>query len=252
MSIRSIPKPDKVDVVYPIGCSPDWGHYEELRYSLRSLQQNLDNLGTVYLVGQLPDWATNVMHIPHIDSYGTNKDANLINKVLLACYQPELTRHFIRLSDDQYMLRPYDWEVQHRAVSCYNILEKPHEPNHLHKDRRHRTARMLQAWGCATWYFDGHMPYVYDKEQFPAAMLNFNYGADNGYTINSLYFNAIGTPPYPKLNEALLQVTKAMSAEELHKQAKGKWYMFNTPKGLNSGLKRFLQERFPNKSRFEK
>ena len=80
----------KIDVVYKLGLNPDWGNYEELRHSLRSLC-NFENLGNVFIVGQKPDWIQEVIHIPALDSYKRNKDANLINKLILACSNPLLS-----------------------------------------------------------------------------------------------------------------------------------------------------------------
>jgi len=70
-----------IDVVYPLGSGSAWDN-NELRYSLRSLENNLLDLGRVFVVGQRPPWLVEAVHIPMEDTHRHNKDANLIDKVL--------------------------------------------------------------------------------------------------------------------------------------------------------------------------
>ena len=72
----------KIDIVYPLGTGSKWQD-SELRFSLRSIEKNFIDKGTVWVIGHKPDWLINARHIPMPDKHKHNKDANIwINKVL--------------------------------------------------------------------------------------------------------------------------------------------------------------------------
>ena len=50
-------------VVYVLGTGSKWKNYE-LLYSLRSIEKNLKGFTDVVIVGELPSWIQNVIHIP--------------------------------------------------------------------------------------------------------------------------------------------------------------------------------------------
>jgi hypothetical protein len=89
-----------LDIIYKYRA--DLSHWHELRYSLRSLS-NLTDKGKVYIVGDLPQWACNVVHIPCDDPYKDNKDANLIRKLLKAC-DSDISDDFMQMSDDMLIM----------------------------------------------------------------------------------------------------------------------------------------------------
>lgn len=78
-----------IDVVYKLGNGSRFDD-AELRYSLRSLS-NFRDLGKIYVVGKKPAWIKNVIHIPAGDPYKSNKDANIINKIILAATHSDIT-----------------------------------------------------------------------------------------------------------------------------------------------------------------
>ena len=97
----------KVDLVYKIGSKCDWSNYEELRYSIRSAMENFEDLGKIYIIGNSPEWIdkNHVIYIPCEDPYKRNKDANLINKLILACSNERLSNSFVNMSDDMFFLK---------------------------------------------------------------------------------------------------------------------------------------------------
>lgn len=88
-----------MDVVYVVADQPD---HEDLRYSLRSLR-NLDH-DQVWIVGDLPDWATAVGHIPTEQSGTVWR--NSTDNMLAACRHPDISERFVWMHDDFFVLEP--------------------------------------------------------------------------------------------------------------------------------------------------
>ena len=106
-----------IDVVYKLGIGSKFNN-KELKYSLRSLK-NFKNLGTIYIVGEKPHWIDKdiVVHIPASDPYAVNKDANLIQKLMLACNDFNLSEYFLNFSDDQLILKPIDFDKWYKILT---------------------------------------------------------------------------------------------------------------------------------------
>lgn len=101
-----------MDVVYILGTGSKWND-NELRYSLRSLQYIEHN--RVFIVGECPDWAVNVCHVPASDIYGDQKQRNAIYKLQTAI-STNLSDDFILMNDDFFVLRPMAPGCQHRQT----------------------------------------------------------------------------------------------------------------------------------------
>jgi hypothetical protein len=234
----------QTDIIYRIGRKCDWEGYEELRYSIRSLEQNFQDLGKIYIVGVLPDWATNVIHLPHIDCYRTNKDGNLISKVIHACAQKDITEKAIVMSDDQYI-------VEHITI---HDLKIPVVCNRLHipgskgrwQMRFSRTIKVLAERGFPVDCFEGHCPYMISTKEYPKVLLQYDYGHDIGYCGNTLYFNTLN-----HINTDDSRVAWASKGADLSTVVAGKHFL-NMNYGLDDTMKNWLQEKFPKKSWFEK
>jgi hypothetical protein len=94
-----------IDIVYPLIRSGSRIDDAELRYSLRSVVQNVRlPLGQVYLFGHRPRWIHDVVHVSMEDK--ADKAMNLREKYLRMTTMPELSDPFLLLDDDHLFLRP--------------------------------------------------------------------------------------------------------------------------------------------------
>lgn len=93
-----------MDLVYILGTGSVWQN-NELRYSLRSVEKNVLDLGKVFIVGEYPEWLQKAIHIPCPDTYIT-KWKNAYVKVSKACECPEISREFLLMNDDFFILHP--------------------------------------------------------------------------------------------------------------------------------------------------
>lgn len=82
----------------------------EIRYSIRSAVKHLA-VDEVWLVGDRPDWATNVGHIPGVADRGQKFD-NLMHDLLAALQSPDVPDRFLLMNDDFHILRSYPLGVE--------------------------------------------------------------------------------------------------------------------------------------------
>jgi len=240
-----------MDVVYPIsgGChgkkklGSKWGD-NELRYSLRSLEQYFANMGRVFIVGHKPEWLTNVIHIQAEDTHWRNKDANLIDKVLLAC-RSGVSPTFLRLSDDQCLLKEWD------GLKVWHMGSAAGRQGGKWWKRMQRTCDYLQSHGRPTFFYDCHAPAPVDRETFIRVAEEADYAPPPGMCINTLYFNSVDIPR-ERMNGQKVAVHRGIGPKKLRRLAKDKLFLGYSEAGTNKWMKRFLQKRFPGKSRFER
>lgn len=96
-----------IDVLYILGRGSEKDDLE-LRLSLRSLEQYAHNVGKVYIVGNCPDWAINVIHIPEEDTF--QAWSNHFRKVFKAI-DNGISENFLLMNDDFYMMKPFNVET---------------------------------------------------------------------------------------------------------------------------------------------
>jgi len=91
------------DVVYVLGSGSEWND-NEIRYSIRSFVKYFADLRNIVIVGQMPVWAKNVIHIPWPDNPDYNTDQRLIDKLIQACKDRRVSNRFLFCSDDKLLL----------------------------------------------------------------------------------------------------------------------------------------------------
>lgn len=92
-----------MDIVYILKVDPI-NNNEELRYSLRSLG-NIPH-GRVFIVGEKPDWVTNITYIPVAQD--CTKAENAIKNIRTAAESPEISDDFILMNDDFFFMKKLD------------------------------------------------------------------------------------------------------------------------------------------------
>ncbi len=242
-----------LDVVYPLASGnhgrkvlgSKWDN-NELRYSLRSLEKNFPRLGKVFIVTEhLPEWLTGVEHIYAKDEHTRNKDANLIDKVLLACKTPGVSDTFIRLSDDQCLLQEWDGnDVWHKGDA--DGLDKAG----MWWGRYQRTCDYLKSQGRPAWFYDCHCPAPIDSASFIQVMEGVDYQTPPGMCINTLYFNSVDIHR-SRMNGQVASINGEPMVNDLHGPDK-LFLNYSYAAAPNNSMQQILEKRFPEPSRFEK
>ncbi len=240
-----------IDVVYKLNDQSSNDNLE-LRYSLRSLC-NFTHIRNVYIIGWQPSWVTNTTFIEMPDHFTLkNKDANLINKLITACSDRNISEHFLNMSDDQIFLKEIG--VNYFMVPIYNnnILtnENFYLSNNYFYQRLVNTVNILKEFRLPHNCYETHAPYLLNKYEYPKAMLKYDYMHGLGFCGNTLYFNTIREAGRPKdgINHCYrMQMEKSKITEDIEQ------FNFLNFNELNETpeLFSFLEKKFPNKSPYE-
>lgn len=229
------------DIVYPLAENKSKYRDDfEIRYSLRSVEKFV-NVGKVYIVGYKPEWLTNVEYIYCTDPY-VIKDANIINKILLACYNIE-SQEFIRMSDDEYFLNPY-------VPRTYAIGDLKNAKNEGWHKTSFNTRDILLSKGNTAINYDCHCPQLIDKDRFFAVLMNSSWAQGDGLLANSYFFNSMITKFHaPSIQPIAPKVNRFKSPQDEY-VLDGDFLNHNDA-GLTPKLRSIIEGLFPEKSRYE-
>lgn len=258
----------KMDVVYPITEIAKGPDHLELRYSLRSLDRQ-PWARNVFLVGHKPSWIKgDVFHISFRDQWNpiAFKDKNIIKKMLRACADERISDIFVANSDDQYWLKevsPEDMLIPPREHPPQMDMERQKNPriypNRIFRNRwvkrQYETVEYLKKRGRSDICFDGHVPYLIDKNLYFRTMAKLPWEMGEGFLIvvyHGWNWKEIANGFRIEDRDGVLVRIKAdIPKEEIAKRTEKALFMNHNNKGLGQGMKDFLQERFPNPSRWE-
>lgn len=243
----------KIDVVYKLGSGSNF-HNVELRYSLRSLS-NFKDLGKVYIVGFRPNWIKldEIVHIDAEDPYLSNKDGNLINKLILACTDQNLSEEFINISDDQLFMKSCGYGDIAIPMFDNKLKEfKPGERIGRWQERLQRTIDELKIKGYKTNCYETHIPCLLNKKQFPKTVFRYDYGAHKGLCGNTLYYNTINSISKEIEKDTLVRIVDPIKDRlSLETMCEGKMFLNYAERAINDNLLLYLQSKFSEKSKYE-
>ena len=105
-----------MDILYIIGEGCSKCNYNELKYSLRSIEQYGKNVGKVYVAGYCPSWLSDeVTKLPFTQPYDAGSDmakkaANILATILYAIDNSNISDEFLVSMDDHFYIRNVDFD----------------------------------------------------------------------------------------------------------------------------------------------
>ncbi len=242
---------------------------EELKYALRSLQENLKEPFQVVIIGDREDWfSPNIIHIPHevhlikedcncpAPSMVRNPQADVAHKIFTAIASGEIEGDFILSNDDIFLLGPtYLSEIE--VLKAFGTLDKGGKEGGIYNHNIKRTAKVLEANGLPIHRYGAHIPVLMNAEHLLEVIEKYN-ALDKGFLLTSLYFNERFPEARPiqvtgTANDSILaSAYRADIPKDLLAQ------VFQTRKFLNcdskgwQAVRPFLEKAFPNPSDYEK
>lgn len=235
------------DVVYVLGTGSPWSD-NELRYSLRSLETFVEDLGQVYIVGTRPRWLKSAVHLPFPDLF-VCKERNIMLKLAHACGHPDLSKIFLHVHDDHFCLAPAvasqipNWRGGQLDRLAMGIDKKNHW-----RDAVLNTHRALEAKGLTTFNFDLHYPMLFDKDLYPEIMDRYDWKTERGYVVKSLYANTLGLADVASYD---LKINDRIDFRTLVTRLQGRPWFSVGNQGLTGTFKSLLASLYPEPSRFE-
>lgn len=255
-----------IDVVYPLSNQSKGPDDFELRYSLRSLNEQ-PWVGGLFIVGHMPAWIKNAQHIKCSDQWLYDfKDKNIIKKMVRACADERVSDPFVANSDDQYWLQPIKPEqmlIPPREIPPQVLkyvapgqgLQVIRPFRNRWVKRQHETVKFLRNNKRCEIFFDGHVPYLIDKRKYIRTMAEIPWEMGDGFLIVVYHgWNWESLANGHKVEDrdgVLVRIKTDMKTEEIEAQTKNAFFMNHNNKAFSAGMREFLKKRFPNPSRWE-
>lgn len=273
-------------ILIPLGTGSNWDN-NELRYCLRSLNENLKGDYEIHIYGNVvPEWLTNVMVHPAERYYpewlkkknnGKLDYENFFDTLNKVKSFAQKGIEFVYMYDDVLLLHELDVED---IINIPLELENKKFYHIRNFDKHGRTINaaidLLQENGVSSplYNFETHLPRIYSSAKLIYLFEKFPFDKyEVPYALATMYFN------FYKLEDEEFDVKRikyykagfyfdpgkvasymSNSLEEIEKAVQGKTWLNYNDMGLNlmatdlSGkqyLKEWIMKQFPNKSQYE-
>lgn len=212
-----------IDIVIPLGVGSKYDNFE-LRYSLRSVCKYYHHRNII-IVGHLPRWVRNVIHIPCKDI--EPKNYSIARKVLRACMYPGISDTFVMKADDIFFNKPTGDIHDYYNGTKENAVANPKFGSVYRKAIINTPGEL---------YFDIHTPVVFDKAKFVELMAEPWQG---DMVLKTLYKNKY---PGKRVEMRDAKITDANIPD---------MPFFSTPSFIPKPLMRHIEQLFPVPSRYE-
>jgi len=220
-----------MDILLPLGTGSKWNN-NELRYCLRSLEQNCQDLGNVIISGEKPDWIQNIIHVPAKDAHIPT--LSIWNKTLAGSKE---TKEFLFINDDYLFLKPF-------KAKSYPYLFGEVTGNSPYKRILRRTLKLCQQSGLQSFNFDVHKPMIINSAKFQQTYDYFKWhlSIDQGLVMKSCYTNLHGVKGIECQDIKLFRghIIPDVDVVSISDEFIDRWF------------RDYCQNKWPNKSKFEK
>ena len=240
-----------MDILYVVGTGSKWQN-NELRYSLRSIDKFGRNVGRVYIATEhLPAFVNpeKVVHYP-IRDLGKIKHLNIMDKIEGVMQHTDIADDFLLSSDDHFYIRETDFD--NYPLYYKGEIENKRDDSEYWRSLRD-TKHLLQVNGLSVFATNPHCNTHFNRPLYErykwliAEGKRLAYGAE----VNCLMGNMLIAEGVEPTAYKDVKVQCYNNREELDKMLTEAHCFSIYDSALNCGMKEYLRELFPNKSRWE-
>jgi hypothetical protein len=242
----------------------------EIRHSLRSIEQYAPYIRKVWIYGDEPkfiaDDASLIEHVPHEATsrvLGVKTPVTgLFLQLFLSSLIPDLSFEYLFFSDDFYLLKNLPVEEARKDRYLQDLSLQKVRGRGLWREALWRTHDLLIRLGYTGYNFETHTPACLTRKRVMAAYCDFKDFVTEDRFYWMLGLTAILNHAYKMEKMSLTNLREEESRfgfwgkppayEEVVRQSEGKlFFNFDDP-AFGEGIRKFLMERFPARSRYEK
>lgn len=234
-----------MDLVVPLGKSKT--DYLDLRYALRSIEK-FTTIDKVYLIGEKPSWIQNIIHYGYPDIKGEAwKERSIYQKTALACQIPEVSDNFLFSNDDIVLLKEIDVEnyPYYSKGTCYQSMLKNKS---TYRATMNHTRKVLAELGLEDFNADGHCPIIFNKEKFLTSFTDRMWDIPYGYGMKTIYCAKNNKELIPMADK---KFSSKITKEDVKLYSQDRHVISFTDAALKTGVREYLEELLPNKSKYE-
>ena len=239
---------------------------DELKITLRSIETNFKGPLNIFIVGDLPDWASYKLAASHIETklieglhYAHCFDVN--NKMRTFLSHFPVPDEFIYTYDDVVFLNPVkksditrlkaDSWMESEAFILKNSTGSRKWNNLLIT-----TLKYLQSNGLPTFNYETHLPRLFKSADLQTVFDIPDFSIDP-FLFSTVYFNMFSKGKPVILGTEKCDIKATIYSDQLTRGqiaalCEHKLFLNFNSTGYSRTMQRFLHERFPGKSTFEK
>lgn len=242
-----------MDILYVVGTGSKWND-NELRYSLRSIDKFGKNIDRIFIAsGSLPSFINpDAVSFMAIRDLGKIKHRNIMDKVESVMFNTDIADDFLLSSDDHFYIRETDFDN-------YPLYHKGDIKEHANRNAEYfismrDTKRFLEEHGLTTLSTNPHCNTHFNRQIYLANLHIINEGKHLRYCaeVNCLMGNLMIKAGVTPTLYRDVKVKQFDSRKELLDKL-GDTHCFSIyDRALNCGIKEYLREMFPDKSKWEK
>lgn len=244
-----------MDILYVLGKGSKWDN-NELRYSLRSIEKFGRNVGNVYIVGQDPGFLSDEAIMIKIEDRHKAKHKNILTNIRTALEHTTITNDFLLSSDDHFYVKETDFDN-------YPIYCKGDLPNRMTKADKGKgykeslvdTRRILERYGYTYHNFSQHGNTHMSREAIELAhdLIDDSYSTRRGVEPTCLLLNVLYKhKPFDFIKRKDIKIKDDINnVEDIKKIIKDREVFSIYDAAIERGVAEYLQELFPNKSKYE-
>jgi hypothetical protein len=235
-----------IDVVIPLNNRSTQKNVE-LRYCLRGIEQRLRGVGNIFIIGYKPDWVIKCIHIPAEDDPRNRfRDRNIMNKMVAACKDSRVSKDFLMVHDDHFLLGYYCADM-FPYYHCGPLVPGQGQ----YGKTKQNTISLLNEWDFMETInnYDTHCPILFNKEKFMRSVALADWSKWYGYCMKTLYCVLNGIEgEYMDDIKIRMPLRHAKIMEQIKDR---KWFSIGDRCCSEYGMKDVLQELYPDKSKNE-
>ena len=225
-----------------------YSEHEELRYVLRSIDQNCSFAYDITIIGYKPDWVTNVNHIKYDDN-AHKRYENLFNKISIAM---ENFESFFWWHDDEFLLKPILAEKLKRIYALQDLNQVDNFGDRWFQQQLKLFKEEMNNLHHPAHNYCTHTPFYFETRKLNEVLGFFGISERKTVTfIENYYFNY-----FKKHLEAFLvhpiKIGKYDDTKITEEDFEGKIFANFDEDGIKSGIFDYLKDKFNTPSKFEK
>jgi hypothetical protein len=243
----------------------------EIRHSLRSVEQHAPYIKKVWIFGDKPVFLSDdkslVEHVPH-EATARVLDApipvtNFFQLMFLSSLIPDLSSEYLLFSDDFYLLKEFGLEEARKDRCLENMAQNANRRGRgIWLDALWRTYDVLNLLEYTVYNFETHVPAYMTKKRLLDA-----YGDLKNYVTEDRWWGLLGLTAV--LNHAYknekMKLTNLLEENsrcgfwgkppeyaDVVARCEGKTFFNFDDAAFGEDIRKFLGERFPKRSKYEK
>lgn len=213
---------------------------DELRWSIRSVEQHFEGQAKITVVGDRPPWwHGHVIDRPRIGPAPNRGFRDMLNKMWTIATHPEIDPEFVWMMDDIYFVRPVDLE-ELQQPRAYGWRE---DASNSWQRRKSNTMRVLREAGATNHDYATHLPHWAEKAKLRDLFDRFDL-ANNTLLWEVLYGNLHRSRPI-RPEPFFCRLLSPVSLSELRQRARLASVLNHVASAWNEPVRQYLSELLP-------